>query len=128
VLRQANQTVAKLFDSDCIFLKATLRQPNDDAVKDEIEELKNVKGSKKKLTVLVETNGGYIETVERIVSVFRKHYDVVEYVVPNYAYSAGTILVLSGDEIYMDYYSVLGPIDPQMEDDDGKLVPGMGLK
>jgi ClpP class serine protease len=55
--------------------------------------------------------------VERIVSVFRKHYDIVEYVVPNYAYSASTILVLSGDEIYLDYYSVLGPIDPQMEDE-----------
>jgi len=26
----------------------------------------------------------------------------------------------------MDYYSVLGPIDPQVEDDSGKFVPGMG--
>lgn len=44
---------------------------------------------------------------------------------PNYAYSAGTILVLSGDEIHMDYYSVLGPIDPQVDSGDG-YVPGMG--
>jgi hypothetical protein len=33
---------------------------------------------------------------------------------------------LSGDEIYMDYYSVLGPIDPQYETGDGRLVPGLG--
>jgi hypothetical protein len=91
-----------------------------------LERKKILRGPKRaKLTVLIETNGGFVETVERIVSVFRKHYEVVEYVVPNYAYSAGTILVLSGDEIYMDYYSVLGPIDPQMESPDG-LMPGMG--
>ncbi|MEZ5785831.1 MAG: hypothetical protein R3D62_04970 [Xanthobacteraceae bacterium] len=78
------------------------------------------------MLVIVETTGGYIETVERIVSVFRMHYNTVEFVVPNYAYSAGTILVLSGDEIYMDYYSVLGPIDPQLEGDDGYSLPGLG--
>ncbi len=103
-----------------------MRQPIDDFVKDEIEELKQRKNSKNKLTVFVETNGGYVETVERIVSVFRKHYDTVEYVVPNFAYSAGTILVLSGDELYMDYYSILGPVDPQIEMDEGGNVPGMG--
>lgn len=26
----------------------------------------------------------------------------------------------------MDYYSVLGPIDPQIQNDDGKFVPGLG--
>lgn len=118
-----NLALGKQFSSDVLFIKAPMRQPVDDAVKDEIEEIQNIKGAKKKkLTVLVETNGGFVETVERIVSVFRKHYDTVEYVVPNYAYSAGTILVMSGDEIYMDYYSVLGPIDPQMESG----MPGMG--
>ncbi|MCR4307468.1 MAG: serine dehydrogenasease [Candidatus Berkelbacteria bacterium] len=66
-----------------------------------------------------------METVERIVSIFRKHYRIVEFVVPNYAYSAGTILVMSGDEIHMDYYSVLGPIDPQYEFQ-GEYVPGLG--
>lgn len=34
--------------------------------------------------------------------------------------------MLSGDDIYMDYYSVLGPIDPQYENEHGELVPGMG--
>jgi hypothetical protein len=121
-----NASLAKLFSSDVLFIKAPMTQPVDDAVKDEIEEIKSLRGTKRrKLTVLLETNGGFVETVERLVSVFRKHYEVVEYVVPNYAYSAGTILVLSGDEIYMDYYSVLGPIDPQMESSDG-LMPGMG--
>ncbi|MBO0752936.1 MAG: hypothetical protein J2P53_12540, partial [Bradyrhizobiaceae bacterium] len=112
--------------SDVIFLKASLEPPVDDFIKDEIEELKQHRKSTNKLSVLVETDGGFVETVERVVSVFRKHYDIVEYVIPNFAYSAGTILVLSGDELYMDYYSVLGPIDPQIDMDEEGSVPGMG--
>jgi hypothetical protein len=126
ILQSGNQEIAKHFSSDVVFLKAPMRSPIDDIVKNEIEELKQLKKTKDKLTVFVETNGGYVETVERIVSVFRNHYATVEFIVPNYAYSAGTILVLSGDELYMDYYSVLGPIDPQLETDDGSYVPGMG--
>ena len=45
---------------------------------------------------------------------------------PNFAYSAGTVLTLSGDQIYMDYYSILGPIDPQIQNLDGRWVPGLG--
>jgi hypothetical protein len=126
-LSQSNQTIAKHFDSDVVFLKAPMQQGVDDAVKHEIEELKVLRNSKDKLTVILETNGGYIETVERIANTFRNHYTVVDYIIPNYAYSAGTILVLSGDEIYMDYYSILGPIDPQVTlDDSDNSAPGMG--
>jgi hypothetical protein len=130
-MSQGNLALGKKFGSDVIFLKAPMQPPVDDAVKHEIEEVRQIKprrGEKKtdKLTVFVETPGGYVETVERIVSVFRKHYTTVEYVVPNYAYSAGTILVLSGDELYMDYYSVLGPIDPQIDmEGGGGPVSGM---
>jgi hypothetical protein len=40
--------------------------------------------------------------------------------------SAGTILAMSGDAILMDYYSVLGPIDPQVPSQDGRYVPALG--
>jgi len=33
---------------------------------------------------------------------------------------------MSGDSIYMDYFSVLGPIDPQVPNKDGKYVPALG--
>ena len=36
--------------------------------------------------------------------------------------SAGTVFALSADRIMMDYFSRLGPIDPQIVKDD-KLVP-----
>jgi len=48
------------------------------------------------------TGGGSIEVVQRIVDVFRQHYTLVDFIVPNYAYSAGTVLAMSGDAIYMD--------------------------
>jgi hypothetical protein len=127
ILAQHNQEIGKHFDSDVIFIKAPMQQGVDDAVRHEIEELKSLKKSKEKLTVILETTGGYVETVERIANTFRNHYTTVEFIVPNYAYSAGTILVLSGDEIYMDYYSVLGPIDPQVPMEDSEFyAPGMG--
>lgn len=126
VLKDLNAALSKHFEADVIFLKSEIRFGLDDRVKDEVESLKK-SSDRRKLCVLIETPGGFIEVVERIYKVFRRHYETVIYVVPNYAYSAGTVLVLSGDEIYMDYYSVLGPIDPQLENDQGKMVPGLGI-
>ena len=38
--------------------------------------------------------------------------------------SAGTIFALSADRIMLDYFSCLGPIDPQIEKE-GRLVPAL---
>ena len=78
-----------------------------------------------RLVVFLNTPGGSAETVEKMVSVIRFHYEEVYFVVPDYAMSAGTILCMSGDKIYMDYSSSLGPIDPQVYN--GKnWVPALG--
>ena len=79
-----------------------------------------------KLIFLLDTDGGFAETVRRISDTIRNHYSIVEFVIPNHAMSAGTILAMSGDAIHMDYYSVLGPIDPQIEGPDGKMMPALG--
>ena len=76
------------------------------------------------LFVILDTPGGIVEVVERIVRVLRKHYVEVKFIIPNRAMSAGTVLAMSGDEIFMDYYSCLGPIDPQLVRD-GRLVPAL---
>ena len=96
----------------------------DDALRREIEELPTTR--KKRLTVMLETTWGFVEVTERINDVFRRHYSIVDFIVPNYAYSAGTILCMSADNIYMDYFSVLGPIDPQVTGPNGNLVPATG--
>jgi Serine dehydrogenase proteinase len=123
-LSQHAEDIGQLFGSEVIFLKGSILPLIDETVKDEIEHIKAGR-TKKKLTVFIETDGGVLELVERIVAVFREHYKSIEYVVPNYALSAGTVLALSGDKLYMNYYSVLGPIDPQVRSDDS-FLPGMG--
>lgn len=79
-----------------------------------------------KLTVILETDGGFAEAAERIQRLFRHNYTTVDFVVPGYAMSAGTILVMSGDAIHMDYSSVLGPIDPQVRREDNRLISAIG--
>lgn len=96
----------------------------EDSIKEAIEGIHN---RSSKLFVLLETNGGYIEVAERIAHTFRYHYSGVEFAVPNFAMSAGTVLVMSGDAIHMDYFSILGPIDPQVQRPGGEgLVPALG--
>lgn len=125
-LKKHNEALAKHFVADAVIIKAPIRFGIDNEIRDEIENLHLDGDRPKTLTVLLETTGGYIEVVERIYNVFRKHYQLVNFIVPNFAYSAGTVLVLSGDEIYMDYFSVLGPIDPQLENENGRFVSGLG--
>ena len=111
-------------ESDVIVCIHPIQGPFSDLIRDQIEDIKDRKRS---LLVLLETEGGSIETAERIADIFRHHYkESVAFVVPNFAMSAGTILVMSGDKIYMDYYSVLGPIDPQIRNRDNRYVPALG--
>lgn len=78
------------------------------------------------LVFFIHTPGGVAEVVEKMVDMIRHHYKEVWFVVPDMAMSAGTILCMSGDKIYMDYSSALGPIDPQIPNSDGQLVPALG--
>lgn len=91
-----------------------------------IEELAQDEKKKEKIYVILTTGGGSATVVERIVNILRHHYSEVNFIVPDYAFSAGTIFCMSGDNILMDYFSVLGPIDPQVQNREGKLVPALG--
>ena len=115
------------FEADVIGFVGTLWLGVDDLIRNAVEEKQAETPHRDKLVIILTTGGGLIEVVHRIVDTMRHHYDVVEFVVPNYAFSAGTVLVLSGDAIHMNYYSRLGPIDPQQESGtSGRLVPALG--
>jgi hypothetical protein len=73
---------------------------------------------------VLDTPGGVVEIVERMVDLIRHHYREVTFVIPDRAMSAGTVLAMSGDAIVMDHFSVLGPVDPQVEKD-GRLVSAL---
>ena len=78
------------------------------------------------LYVCLTTTGGSATAVERYVNIIRGNYKEVNFIIPDYAYSAGTIYCMSGDNILMDYSSVLGPIDPQVPNKEGRYVPALG--
>ncbi len=84
--------------------------------------VESIPQKKDQLAVILDTGGGVVEVVERMVNIIRHHYKHITFIVPDRAMSAGTIFVMSGDRILMSYYSVLGPIDPQLEKD-GKMIP-----
>lgn len=91
-----------------------------------VEDIANDKNKHDTLAIFLTTNGGSAIAVERYVNILRHHYSKIIFIVPDHAYSAGTIFCMSGDEIWMDYSSVLGPIDPQVPNKEGKYVPALG--
>lgn len=93
-----------------------------------VKEVKSKSGGeRKKIAIFLCTAGGSPEMAEGMVSVLRKHYDQVYFIVPDFAMSAGTVLCMSADKIFMDYSSSLGPIDPQVPaPDTGEYVPALG--
>lgn len=91
-----------------------------------VEELAKSPHHHDTLYIILTTTGGSAIAVERYVNIIRYHYKEVHFIVPDYAYSAGTIFCMSGDSIYMDYFSVLGPIDPQVQNKEGKWVAALG--
>lgn len=108
-------------------LNSTLVFGIDEAVRDLVENMGPRRRRRKrgKLVVVLTTTGGYIEVVQRIVETLRHHYRDVDFVIPNYALSAGTVLAMSGDAIHMNYFSRLGPIDPQVRSGTGQQVSAL---
>ncbi len=123
-----NERLNKLesyFDADVLFYYGPITDSLDKPFRDVVEELKRDANKKTSLFIILNTPGGSAETVERLVKITRHHYKEVHFIIPDAAYSAGTIFCMSGDSIYMDYSSSLGPIDPQVYN--GKnWVPALG--
>jgi len=74
--------------------------------------LKDAKSDK--LDIMIETPGGSAEAAEEIVRFIRDNFEYNAFVVSGEAKSAGTIMVLSGDDILMTTGGSLGPIDAQV--------------
>ncbi|MCM1121430.1 MAG: ATP-dependent Clp protease proteolytic subunit [Eubacterium sp.] len=66
------------------------------------------------IDVYIETPGGNGVTAEEIARFLHKKFSRVNFIVSGEAKSAGTILALSGNDIYMTETGSLGPIDAQI--------------
>ena len=115
----------KHLQSDVVFFYGPILHSLDRLFRHFIEQLKSDEINHKKLTIMLNTPGGYVEPVEKMVNITRHFYDEVDFIVPDTAMSAGTIFCMSGDNIWMDYSSSLGPIDPQIQKE-GRFVPALG--
>jgi len=123
-LNQYLDEIGNLFMSDVLTIVSAIRPGLDNQVD---VALGGIAERKNKLTVILDTPGGIVEVVERMVITIRDKYkyDEVVFIVPNRAMSAGTIFVMAGDRILMSHSSCLGPIDPQVEKKDGDFVPAL---
>ena len=66
------------------------------------------------IDVLIHSPGGRPDATERIVHILRNRFKEVNFLIPHSAYSAATMLALSGNSIIMHPSATLGPIDPQI--------------
>jgi hypothetical protein len=114
------------FDGDVVFFYGPLDHDQIRPFRDFIERTVEASSPRRnRLVFFLNTPGGSAEAVEKMAEIVRYHYSEVYFVVPDAALSAGTILCMAGDRIYMDYSSSLGPIDPQVWN--GKSwVPALG--
>src|SRR5690606_23544195 len=110
-------------DRDVLAVFGAIMYGMEQRVRDAITSI-DKKTRRNRLTVILDTEGGIVEVVARMVDVIRNFYSDVQFIIPDRAMSAGTIFAMSGDSIMMDYFSVLGPIDPQVVRE-GKLVPAL---
>jgi hypothetical protein len=135
--RSANVIVSEQLKKNAVALETAMKahvltwwgpiqSPADHFIRQAVEHRIRSGPKRKQLAMILQTPGGYIETAERIANILRKHYSRVAFMVPDMAMSAGTVLVMSGDEIWMNYFSTLGPIDPQVQRNDGRRVPALG--
>jgi membrane-bound ClpP family serine protease len=115
------ESLEALLNGDFMAIVSPILPGIDRTVRHAIELKQNKRSN---LTILLDTQGGIVEVVARMVDTTRFHYDAVDFMVLDRAMSAGTVFVMSGNRIFMDYFSCLGPIDPQIEKD-GRLVPAL---
>jgi len=113
--------IEEILDVDVLTINSPLYSPLESRIRSLLEKLDH---RHENIGIIIETNGGLVEVAERIVDTIRNHYEEVYFLVPNKAMSAGTVLVMSGERIFMDYFSCLGPIDPQILVE-GRYIPAL---
>ena len=98
------------------FLDALPNTPNfiDISDVDGFTDLVQSTNGSDEIDVLLHSPGGRPDATERIVHILRNKFKKVHFLIPHSAYSAATMLALSGDSITLHPSATLGPIDPQI--------------
>ena len=70
----------------------------------------------KPIDFIVHTEGGLTFAADMMAMALKHHPAKVTVMVPFYAMSSGTYLALAADEIMMEKYSILAPVEPQIDE------------
>jgi ATP-dependent protease ClpP protease subunit len=90
-LAERLRTVEDTLGCDAMAFVGPIVNPLADDIRDAVE---GIPEKRNKLAVILETFGGYVDSARRIAETLRFHYPHVDFIVPNHAMSAGTILVI----------------------------------
>jgi len=82
---------------------------------DGFTDLVNSVNDSDSVDIVLHSPGGSADVTERIVNIINTKFKEVHYIIPHSAYSAATMLALSGDSITIHPSATLGPIDPQID-------------
>ena len=93
--------------------------PDIDGFSDLIQSVKEESNS---VDVLLHSPGGRPDATERLVELLRSQFTKVDFLIPHSAYSAATMLALSGDNIILHPNAILGPIDPQINGVPARMI------
>ncbi len=81
----------------------------------------------KEIDIVLVTPGGFAHQVAKFVNKLRPRFDKISFILLNKSMSAGTIFIMSGDEIIMTNQSQIGPVDPQVRTKNGEFVPAQAI-
>lgn len=127
-LRESAEKLEAEFNADVLSYVGPIHEAFLRPFRDFIEHIAKAT-DRKSLALFLNTGGGSVQAAEKMVEIMRHHFADVSFVVPDMAMSAGTVLAMSGNRIFMDYSSSLGPIDPQVlvrRDEGEAWVPALG--
>jgi hypothetical protein len=91
------------------------------------EMLQRVQKDYDKVDIFLATMGGSAHQVSRFVNFLRGRFEEVDFLIPSFCMSAGTLFALAGNNVWMNPTACLGPIDPQVPTKDGRYVPAQAL-
>jgi hypothetical protein len=78
--------------------------------------------------LIINSNGGDGNVAEKIITMCRQRFTKsFKVIVPNFAKSAATMIALGSDEVLMGYLAELGPIDPQLGNPLGGVIPARSI-
>jgi len=83
--------------------------------------------SNKPIDLILHTPGGHAVAAQMMAMAIKSHPERVTVMIPYFSMSGGSLMAVASDEIRMEKYSVLGPVDPQILVPDGNQWPAASL-